>query len=95
MLVILPSKVLSSFLAGGRTRSVPFPAMLTPIIEQLISGKQPDDQLVTSPAGGLLRLGNWRHRVFDPAARAIGRVDIHPHDLRDTAASRRSRPERT
>ena len=32
-------------------------------------------------------MGNWRRRVFDPAARAIGRTDIHPHDLRHTAAS--------
>jgi integrase len=71
----------------GRTRSVPFPAMLTPVLEQLMRGKQPDHQLLTSPAGGVLRLGNWRHRVFDPAARAIGRTDIHPHDLRHTAAS--------
>ena len=71
----------------GRTRSVPFPAMMTPIIEQLMRGKLPDAQLLTSPAGGVLRLGNWRHRVFDPAARSIGRTDIHPHDLRHTAAS--------
>jgi len=35
----------------------------------------------------VLRLGNWRPRVVDPTARAIGRTDIHPHDLRHTAAS--------
>jgi site-specific recombinase XerD len=56
-------------------------------VEQLLAGKHPDDPLLTSAAGGVLRLGNWRHRVFEPAARAIGRTDIHPHDLRHTAAS--------
>jgi integrase len=71
----------------GRTRSVPFPAYLAPTVERLLVGKHPDDPFPTSPAGGVLRLGNWRHRVFDPAARAIGRTDIHPHDLRHTAAS--------
>jgi integrase len=37
--------------------------------------------------GGPLRLGNWRHRVFDPACAAVGLVGVTPHDLRHTAAS--------
>jgi integrase len=71
----------------GRSRSVPYPASLGPTMDALMRGKSPDDQLVTSPEGGVLRLGNWRTRVFDPAAHAIGRSDISPHDLRHTAAS--------
>lgn len=37
--------------------------------------------------GGVLRLNNWRRRVFDPAVERAGLVDLTPHDLRDTAAS--------
>jgi integrase len=71
----------------GRTRSVPYPASLAPMLDLLMRDKALDDQLVTAPEGGPLRLRNWRSRVFDPAARAIGRTDITPHDLRHTAAS--------
>ncbi len=71
----------------GRTRSVPYPPSLGTSLHTLTKGKHPDDQLLTAPEGGPLRLRNWRARVFDPAARAIGRPDITPHDLRHTAAS--------
>jgi site-specific recombinase XerC len=40
-----------------------------------------------SPSGGPLRLRNWRSRVFDPATRRVGLVDVTPRDLRHTAAS--------
>ncbi|WP_329707004.1 site-specific integrase [Nocardioides sp.] len=70
-----------------RVRSVPFSASLTPFVEDRTRGRLPDDLLITSPEGSVLRLRNWRTRVFDPAARAIGRTDITPHDLRHTAAS--------
>jgi integrase len=71
----------------GRTRSVPYPPSLGPMLDTLTKGRHLDEQLVTAPEGGPLRLRNWRARVFDPAARAIGRTDITPHDLRHTAAS--------
>jgi integrase len=46
------------------------------------------DQLVRkTPRGGLLRLQNFRHAVFDRAARSAGLVDLTPHGLRHTAAS--------
>jgi integrase len=32
-------------------------------------------------------VGNFRRRVFDPAATAAGLEDLSPHDLRHTAAS--------
>ncbi|HEY3016224.1 MAG TPA: site-specific integrase, partial [Nocardioides sp.] len=70
-----------------RTRSVPFPPSLGPSIEAMCVGKGPDDLLFTAPEGGVLRLNNWRRRVFDPARKAIGRADVKPHDLRHTAAS--------
>jgi integrase len=71
----------------NRTRTVPFPPSLAPAIEALCQGKGPEDLLFTAPEGGVLRLGNWRRRVFDPACRAAGLVDVTPHDLRHTAAS--------
>jgi integrase len=35
----------------------------------------------------VLRSGNFRRRVFDPAVRAAGLEDLSPHDRRHTAAS--------
>jgi integrase len=70
-----------------RVRSVPFPPSLAVFIEDRTRGRAADDLLITSPEGSVLRLQNWRIRVFNPAARAIGRTDITPHDLRHTAAS--------
>ena len=32
-------------------------------------------------------MNNFRRRVFAPAAERIGKPDLVPHDLRDTAAS--------
>lgn len=39
------------------------------------------------PRGGLLRLQNFRHTVFDRAARAAALDGLTPHSLRHTAAS--------
>ncbi|MHA3838258.1 tyrosine-type recombinase/integrase [Terrabacter sp. AAH1] len=71
----------------NRTRTVPFPPSLAQWIERQCQGKGPEDLLFTAPDGGVLRLGNWRRRVFDPACRAAGVIDVTPHDLRHTAAS--------
>ena len=49
--------------------------------------KGPGDLVLTSPGGAVLRSGNFRRRVFDPAARAADLDDLSPHDLRHTAAS--------
>jgi integrase len=70
-----------------QTRSVPVPRTLATRIEELVRGRNPDDPVFTAPDGGVLRLGNWRVRFFDPARDAAGLGDLTPHDLRHTAAS--------
>jgi integrase len=68
-------------------RTVPIPAVLVEPLSRRCQGKGLDDLVLTSPGGAVLRSGNFRRRVFDPAAKAAGLEDISPHDLRHTAAS--------
>src|SRR5665811_670680 len=70
-----------------QTRSVPVPRTLATRIEELVQGRNPDEPIFSAPGGGVLRLRNWRTRVFDPARDAAGLRDLTPHDLRHTAAS--------
>jgi len=70
-----------------QTRSVPFPPSLCDPIAALCQGRQPEDLLFTGPQGRVLRLGNWRRRIFDPACRVADLDHLKPHDLRHTAAS--------
>ena len=68
-------------------RSVPVPRGLADQLAELIAGKGPDDLVFTSPEGQVLRLMNFRRRVFDPAAASVGLAGLTPHELRHTAAS--------
>ena len=68
-------------------RTVPLPRFLLDDLARLMEGREPDAFVFTAPDSGHLRLSNWRTRVFDPAVRAAGLVDVSPHDLRHTAAS--------
>ena len=68
-------------------RTVIVPRFVIDRITPLTSGKERGDLVFTAPRGGTLRLNSFRRRVFAPAAAAIGRPDLVPHDLRDTAAS--------
>lgn len=43
--------------------------------------------MFTTQTGSPLRLMNFRHRAFDPAATAAGLPGRTPHELRHTAAS--------
>jgi integrase len=70
-----------------QVRSVPIPRFLVDDLIQLVAGKEPDDFVFTAPKGGLLRLQNFRHVIFDPAVRASGLDGLTPHGLRHTAAS--------
>nr|WP_246081069.1 site-specific integrase [Modestobacter altitudinis] len=68
-------------------RTVPIPSVLLAPLARRCEGKNRNDLVITSPEGAVLRSGNFRRRVFDPAARAAGLQDLSPHDLRHTAAS--------
>jgi integrase len=70
-----------------RQCTVPIPAAVVGSLARRCEGKGPDDLVMTSPEGAVLRSGNFRRRVFDPAAKAAELVDLSPHDLRHTAAS--------
>ena len=70
-----------------QVRSVPIPRFLVDELAQHVAGQNPDDFVFTSPRGGLLRLQNFRHTVFDRAARTAGLDRLTPHGLRHTAAS--------
>ena len=73
-------------------RSVPFPAFLTNELAALMVGKDRDNLIFTAADGGVLRVSNWRPRVFNKAVKrltesGIGFPRVTPHDLRHTAAS--------
>jgi integrase len=68
-------------------RTVPVPAVLLEPLSRRCAGKRADDLVLTSPEGAVLRSGNFRRRIFSPAATAAGLEDLSPHDLRHTAAS--------
>ena len=70
-----------------QVRSVPIPRFLVDELAQHVAGQNPDDFVFTSPRGGLLRLQNFRHTVFDRAARTAALDRLTPHGLRHTAAS--------
>ena len=67
-------------------RSVSVPRFLRDDLAQQLAGKAADDMVFTSPAGSVLRIGNWRRQCFDRAARDAG-LNLTPHELRHTAAS--------
>jgi integrase len=73
-------------------RSVPFPASLADELAALMVGKSRDDLVFTSGRGEVLRVSNYRRRVFALAVEECRKADntfptITPHDLRHTAAS--------
>ena len=68
-------------------RTVVLPSLVTDELGPVLDGKGDDDLVFTAPRGGPLRGHNFRKRVFSPAAASIGKPDLVPHDLRDTAAS--------
>jgi integrase len=71
---------------------VPFPASLAAELAALMVGTSRDDLVFTSRRGEVLRVSNYRRRVFALAVEKCRKADdtfptITPHDLRHTAAS--------
>nr|WP_279588663.1 site-specific integrase [Brooklawnia cerclae] len=69
----------------GEPREVPIPESV--LGRLALKGRDRSEPLFLSPAGKRIDPHNWRPRVFDKAAKRIGRPDITPHVLRHTAAS--------
>ena len=71
-----------------QSRTVPQPQFLATEITAAAVGKHADQLVFTMPAGGVMRLSNWRRSVFLSARRRAGLSDrFRVHDLRHTAAS--------
>lgn len=68
-------------------REVPVPPWLVEPLTAILGGREPDALLFAGAKGAVLRNGNFRRRVFDPAARRAGVEGLTPHGLRHTAAS--------
>lgn len=66
---------------SGRSRQVALPPQ---VLEALASAATPP---FTCPKGDPIRHGNFTHRVFKPAARALGVPELRIHDLRHTCAT--------
>ncbi|HEX5494541.1 MAG TPA: tyrosine-type recombinase/integrase, partial [Mycobacteriales bacterium] len=68
-------------------REVPIPPFLVTELAEHIAGKDPDDLVFAGiRRGAPLRVSTFR-TAFGAAAKAIGVPDLHPHQLRHTAAS--------
>ena len=68
-------------------REVPIPRFLAAELVEHVNGKQPDDLVFAGIRNGQpLRVSTFR-TAFSAAATVIGVPDLHPHQLRHTAAS--------
>ena len=73
---------------GHEAREVPIPRFLLDELAAHVAGKAPDDLVFPGVrSGGPMRSAVFRRGGFDDAAKAIGIPDLHPHELRHTAAS--------
>ena len=67
---------------------MPLPRFLAAEIAAAVASKHADQLVFTMPAGGVMRLTNWRRSVFLSARRRAGLSGrFRVHDLRHTAAS--------
>lgn len=73
---------------AGR-RSVPMPRFVAEGLGNHLSrlALGPDSHVFPAPAGGPVRLGQWRRRFRQPAVRRAGLEPLRIHDLRHTAVT--------
>lgn len=69
------------------TRTVPIPKFLTEDLRAQVEGKEPNELVFTSPTGGFIRVGSWRHRFWYPITPMADLDRLRIHDLRHTAIS--------
>ena len=70
------------------SREVPIPKFLLQDLARHVAGRSPEDLVFPGGrSGGPLRAAVFRRGGFDAAAAAIRMPDLHPHELRHTAAS--------
>ena len=87
---IFPGKggLITKATKNRKERRVPILDALRPVLERLTAGKEPGDQLLTGPKGGVLTTAtvrdatNWDQLVID-----IGLPDLTRHGLRHTGAT--------
>lgn len=72
---------------NGERRTLIFPEILRPYLEQRCSRKQGEDFVFTSPSGGVLRPPSSQTGWFDMALKKAELPKMSPHDLRHTTAS--------
>lgn len=75
-----------------QSREVPIVKALKDILKTATTDRGADEYLFTAPAGGVLRVDNFRPRFFNPARDRAQKIDptlptVTVHDLRHTAAS--------
>ena len=79
-------KVISST-KTHQSRTVPFPKEFIYDLSLLIENRSPESQLFSMPGNGLLEYNNFMTRIFRPAVKRAGLVEVSFHTLRHTAAS--------
>lgn len=72
---------------GGRSRTLPIPEFLLPLLLELCEGKAPTDPLFTGREGERLRRPPTERGWFQQAMKKAGAPRLTPHDLRHTTAS--------
>ena len=71
-----------------KERRVPILEPLRPVLERLTEGKEPDDQLLVGPKGGVLTTATVRDATnWDKIVANLGLPDLTRHGLRHTSAT--------
>lgn len=71
-----------------KERRVPILEPLRPVLERLTAGKQPEDQLLVGPKGGVLITATVRDATnWDKIVAGIGLLDLTRHGLRQTGGT--------
>lgn len=85
------SEVSGKFFNGatknGQTRTLVVPDFLLRKLREVLAGREQSELMFPNRVGRPLSSGNFRQRVFDPAVKKSGVLQVTIHDLRHTAAS--------